>query len=268
MRTLPTDRSWKNYGKKEPYFGVFGIDTYLIKYYDEKRWKEFFSSGKDYVTNLFNVINEKIDAKFKPESILDFGCGPRRMILPFSCFMQEVTGVDILKDMLMLARLNCKRFHVTNASFNPADDFLNGIQNKKYYLVHSYIVLQHLNTRRGSKVTKSVIKSIKQNGIGVLHYTYHDRIPLRKIVNYFRNRIPFLATTLRFFRSLIQKRKFHNLLQMQMKSYKINRIFSILQKEGIKEIYSTFTDHHNYWGVTLFFKMNKINREDKIKAYE
>jgi hypothetical protein len=41
---------------------------------------------------------------------------------------------------------------------------------------------------------------------------------------------------------------------MQMNKYDLNKVFQLLQKERVKEVYSTFTNHYDYFGITLIFK--------------
>jgi ubiquinone/menaquinone biosynthesis C-methylase UbiE len=254
MYSLNTDKTWKYYGEKEPYYGVFGQDMYLTDNLNEQTLDDYFSSGVIYVEDLFATINAKIDKNFTPGNILDFGCGPGRFIIPFSRYAHDVVGVDISQHMLDEAMRNCRKFEVANASFRLSDDNLDFISDQEFDLVHSFIVLQHLKVKRGEKLIRVLLDSIKKNGVGVLHVTYHDHFPQRRIVNYFRNRIPYLATVLRLVRSRVQRKKFRNLPQMQMNSFNLNTIFQLLQDEKITEVFSTFTNHYNYYGITLYFK--------------
>ena len=254
MWTLPTDGTWKYYGKWAPYFGVFGQDMYLNDNLNDQLLQEFFSSGRTHVDNLFTTIHGKIDSSFKPENILDFGCGPGRFIIPFSNYAKEVIGIDISQEMINEATENCKKFNVTNATFFLSDNNLHCIEGREFDLVNSFIVLQHLKTKRGMKLIKSLLNSISPNGVGVLQVIYYDNFPNRRIVNYFRNRIPCLSIVLSWIRSLSKGNKFIYLPQMQMNNYNLNAIFQLLQKEKITEVYTTFTNHHDYFGINLIFK--------------
>jgi ubiquinone/menaquinone biosynthesis C-methylase UbiE len=254
MGTLNTDKTWKYYGEKAPYYGVFGQDMYLNDNLNEQIMNDYFSSGNSYVADLIATIHSKIDNNFKAEKILDFGCGPGRFVIPFARHANEVVGMDISQHMLDEAMRNCRSFNVTNISFCLSDDDLSSIRSREFDLVHSFIVLQHVKIKRGEKLIGRLLDSIKKNGVGVLHVTYHDNFPNRKTVNYFRNRIPYLASVLRLVRSLMQGKKFRNLPQMQMNSFNLNTIFQLLQKERIPEVYTSFTNHYEYYGITLIFK--------------
>lgn len=254
MSTLPTDTGWKKYGKKHPYFGVTGDKKFLNENLNKQNIDEFFNSGYTYVEKLFDVIHTKIDPEFKAIRILDFGCGPGRLIIPFSKLCQEVVGMDISEEMLQEAQKNCLIHHVNNASLLLSDDKLKNIKGQKFDLVNSFIVLQHVNIKRGENLIKLLVESIKSNGVGVLHITYYDNYPNRRPINYFRFRIPYLYSALRFIRSLILGKDYKNLPLMQMNNYNLNRIFSLLQKYGVKEVHVSFTDHHDYWGLMLYFQ--------------
>ncbi|MCD4745723.1 MAG: class I SAM-dependent methyltransferase [Bacteroidales bacterium] len=254
MRTLHSDKAWKQYGKHNPYFGVIGTEEYLNENLNEQIIDDFFASGYKYVKELFAIIHSKIDPAFKAERILDFGCGPGRLVIPFSKYTKEVIGIDVSQKMIDEAQKNCLKYNVTNASFLLSDDDIYCIKDYKFDLVNSFIVLQHINLKRGEKLIKLLIKSLKVNGIGVLHLTYYDNYSTRRIVNYFRNRLPYLSIIIRLIRSLITGKQFRNLPQMQMNNYNLNKIFAFLQKADVKEVYSSFTDHGNYWGVILIFK--------------
>ncbi len=254
MWTIHSDKAWKYYGEKAPYFGVFGQETYLNKNLNEQVMDDFFSSGQRHVENLFNTIYQKIDDSFRAEKILDFGCGPGRLLIPFASFASEVVGLDVSEHMIKEAKENCDRFNITNAVFFVSDDTLDCIKNMEFDLVNSYIVLQHLNPKRGEIIIKKLLKAIKTNGVGVLQLTYSDHYPVRPLLNFFRNRIPFLASAIRVLRCMLKGKKYQYLPQMQMNSYNLNRILRLLQDENIQEFYTYFTNHFNYGGITIIFK--------------
>lgn len=260
MKTLPTDNVWRTYGKKSPYFGVFGTLPFTNENLTKENKQFFFDSGFKYTENLFSLIYSKIDKDFKPRSILDYGCGPGRMVIPFSSYTKEIVGIDISEDMLKEAEKNCDDFGVNNATFYLANDNLKFANREKFDLIHSFIVLQHLRVKRGEKIIKQLIDLLAPGGIGVLHITYNDSLPPRRVVNFLRFRIPYLWFYLRYANAIIQKKKFHNFPQMQMNNYNLNRIFSLLQQNGIEELVTRFTNHYEYWGCTLFFQKPKLSK--------
>jgi len=256
MGTLNSDRNWKFYGRKEPYFGVTGLDIHLVENLDNKATDDFFLTGRDDVDKLFSRIRTRTDPSFKPARILDFGCGPGRMVIPFARYANEVTGMDVSQHMLEEAENNCIRNNVGNVSFLLSDDHLSLIGDQKFDLVHSYIVIQHINKKRGLKIIARLLDAIKPGGIGVLQVTYHDAYPLRRIVNFFRYRLPFLYDVLNNLKRLYRENKIRRLPLMQMNSYDLNEVFALLQKNGVTDVDVSFTNHYNYCGVSLCFKKN------------
>lgn len=231
-----------------------GLEKHLVENLDEKITDDFFLSGSTDVENLFATIHTKIDPEFKAERILDFGCGPGRMIIPFARHAKEVVGMDVSKNMLDEAQINCVIHDITNVSFLLSDDHLTKIKNLKFDLVHSFIVIQHINIKRGEKIIKCLLEAIKAGGIGVLQMTYYDAYPLRRIVNYFRFRIPFLYDILIMAKRLLKNKKIRVLPLMQMNNYNINKVLALLQKNGVTDVDISFTNHYDYWGVILTFK--------------
>ncbi len=80
---------------------------------------------------------------------LDFGCGVGRLVIPLSKIAESVTGVDVSESMLNEAISNCDNQNVNNANFIKADDNLSMLSGK-YDFIHSYIVFQHIPTKRAA----------------------------------------------------------------------------------------------------------------------
>ncbi|MEI7980327.1 MAG: class I SAM-dependent methyltransferase [Bacteroidota bacterium] len=259
MGTLLTDKSWNYYGEKAPYFAIFGQEEYLNSNLTNELKTDVFASGSAFIGEIFKTIHSRLDPDFHPNTILDFGCGPGRLTIPLSKYASEVVGMDVSSHMLAEAKENCRRFNVQNAEFVLSDDQLQGLHGRKFDLVFSFIVLQHLNIKRGEKIFDLLLKSIGDKGIGVLQLTYRDHFFYRTIVNYFRYRIPFLSGLLKIIRCRIKGREYIYLPPMQMNNYNLNKIFFLLQKSGITEVYSTFTNHHNYLGLMLYVSKDRLN---------
>jgi hypothetical protein len=101
-----------------------------------------------------------------------------------------------------------------------------------------------------------LLDAIQPGGIGVLQMTYHDAYPLRRVVNFFRYRLPFLYDVLNNLKRLSRENKIRHLPLMQMNSYDLNEVFALLQKNGVTDVDVSFTNHYNYRGVSLCFKKN------------
>ncbi len=250
MATLNSDKAWISYGKQNAYYGVLAHDEFLDKNLSEEDLKNFFATGFSDVENLFKLFHENFGENFNPKSILDFGCGTGRLVIPFSKKAEKVVGVDISEQMLLEAIKNSEKFGLKNTSFYLSDNNLSKISDQKFDLIHSYIVLQHMNVNRGEKVIKKMIDLLNPNGVGALQMTYYsNKKKIEKVLNFFRYRIPLFNNILNIFRG-----KSVNLPLMQMNSYNMNRVFCILQKSGITKTQVIFTDHGGYFGLTLLFQ--------------
>lgn len=250
MSTLNSDKAWKSYGKKNAYYGVLAHDEFLDENLSEDALKEFFTSGFSDVENIFNLIHKHISKDFTPSRILDFGCGTGRLVIPFAKKAEEVVGVDISPQMISEAQKNAKNHQLDNISFFLSDNNLSNLKGQSFDLIHSYIVLQHINVNRGEKLIKKMVSLLKPGGVGVLQMTYHsNKSNFEKTLNYFRYRVPFFNNVLNIFRG-----KAFNLPLMQMNSYDMNKVFFILQTEGVSNTQVIFTDHGGYLGLTLLFQ--------------
>jgi len=250
MGTLNSDKTWIMYGKKNPYYGVITNEKFLDKNISEESLNEFFSSGAIYVDNLFETIHNHIDRSFKPNSVLDFGCGTGRLVMPFAQRSEKVVGLDISKDILEIARQNATKRNLKNIQFFHSDDNLTAISDQKFDLINSFIVLQHINLKRGEKLIKHMLKRLNPNGICALHITYFtNRSVPAKIVNFFRIRIPFLHNLL----NVLERKPLKSPL-IQMNAYNLNNVFYLLQSDGIENCHVVYTDHGGELGVNLIFQ--------------
>ena len=249
MKTLNTDKTWIGYGKKDPYFGVLFEEKYLDKNLSQDSLTDFFLSGRKYVDNLFEIIHNQVDQNFKPNTALDFGCGTGRLIIPLAKRIEKVVGLDISKDILEIARINSEKNNLNNIRLYLSDN-LSKITNQKFDMINSYIVFQHLNVNRGEKLIQLLLKQLNSNGICSLHLTYFkDKPKLYKIIYFLRSRIPFLHS----FLNVLRGKSFKTPL-MQMNTYNLNRIFQIIQIEGIKKCHVDYTNHGGELGVQLIFQ--------------
>lgn len=253
MWTLNSDLAWKKWGRKEPYYGVLSQEQYRNENLTQRVYDEFFESGETYVKEIFSSIGQFINEDFAPGSVLDFGCGAGRLVIPFSKRAAEVTGMDISRGMLDQAEKNCRLYRAGNVKFLVSDDRLTGLDNAKYDLVNSYIVLQHINSSRGKQIFKRLMDSLKPGAVGVIHLVFRCKASgTRKIINYLRYRVPYLHNIANVFqgRSISEP-------MMQMNSYNMNDILSLLCRNCITEVKMKFTNHSGHLGAILIFRKPK-----------
>lgn len=244
-----SDAAWKRYGEEDPYFGVYSRDDFKARNLDEKTLGEFFRSGEDHVELVFENIRRHFDPGFESRRALDLGCGVGRLLIPLAKSSSHAVGVDISDHMLEEARRNCEAHGVSNVEFAKSDDTLSEVSGT-FDLVHSFVVLQHIEVWRGESLVAAMIDRLQDGGVGVIHMTYHRKAPrIRKIVHRARKTLPLVNGLV----NLVQGERF-SLPMMQMNDYSLNRIFLVLHENGCGNINMHFTNHGGHLGVILFFQ--------------
>jgi len=243
---MSTDKEWEKWGKNDPYFGVLTHNKFRTKNLDPAAKAEFFELGNSDISHVVATIKQHIKPSFSPLKALDYGCGTGRLVIPLSRIATSVVGVDISDSMLREAQANCNERSIKNVSFVKADDALSNLDGT-FDFIHSYIVLQHIATSRGKKIVRGLLNRLEENGVGALQITYaHSTYEktgrpafgmLKYVVRKIIKKIPLLTKD----------------PDIEMNRYDLNELFFILQKEGIVNFYTEFTDHGGDLGVYLYF---------------
>ena len=92
---LDTDSAWEQWGRLDPYFGVLTHSKFRRESLTSESRKEFFDSGAAHVEYVMRMIRLHIDPAFSPKSVLDFGCGVGRTLIPFAQGAERVMGLDV-----------------------------------------------------------------------------------------------------------------------------------------------------------------------------
>ncbi|MEM0979922.1 MAG: methyltransferase domain-containing protein [Cyanobacteria bacterium P01_H01_bin.58] len=249
-----TDREWEKYGKEDPYYGVITCEKFCQANLNKASKEEFFASGSKYIDKIIDNVRQHLNQDCVIERALDFGCGVGRLVMPLAKISKEVTGIDVSESMLNEARKNCAESSIENVRFVKSDDNLSCL-NSKYDFIHSFIVFQHIPPLRGEKIFRQLLSHLEDGGIGVIHFTYKkaNRVD-EKIVYFLRNNIPFASS----FISILRGKGLH-VPQMQMNTYNLNRVLSIMQETGVRNFYTEFTQHANVSGVIFYFKKSQLS---------
>jgi len=247
--TKRTERDWREWGGKNPFYGVLTDPMYLdINLNDEAR-KEFFLTGERHVEEVYSIIQSKVRPGFRAERVLDFGCGVGRVLIPLAKRAQIAVGVDISPGMLAEAKRKCSECGVTNARLIEARE-MDCLDPHSFDLVHSFIVFQHIPTAEGEQLLQNLIKLMAQGGIGVIHLTFADtRSALRRAALALRVRSRLVHGVF----NKIQGRSFTWPL-MQMNNYSMNRIFNMLIDLHCSNVHMEFTDHGGFRVAMLYFE--------------
>jgi len=252
MPVKSTDQSWEEWGEREPYFGVITDPRFRRAALTAEAKKFFFESGDLHVKYVVGMIKQYLDPSFQLNSVLDFGCGVGRILVPFASISTEVVGIDVSSSMLLEARKNCDEHGYSNVRLLISTEkptLLGG----PFDLVHSYIVFQHIPPYRGLELLKQLVTHIRPGGVGAFHISYAKTHfsesfgidPAPQTVEEREDRrveMPDSAT-----------RNGNGDPEMQMNSYHLNQVFFILQCAGVRRIHAEFTDHGGEFGLFIFF---------------
>lgn len=260
---MSTDQHWERWGTQDPYFGVLTNPKFRSKAITTEAREEFFHSGRVHVEHVMGVCRTEVDGAFTPTRILDFGCGVGRLVIPFASVAPDVVGVDISPSMLAEARRNCDAACVQGASLVLSDDTLSQVDGD-FDLVHTCIVLQHIDIERGRRLFARLVELIRPGGIGALHVTFAwDAFPATF------GQPPASPAPVPLSRSEKLKAGVRRLLgakapapampaaspdpEMQMNFYNLSDLLFFVQQSGVQRVHLEFTDHGGPLGVFLFF---------------
>ena len=84
------DRDWREWGRTNPYFGVCSDAKFLNANLNDDVLDEFFASGEHHVEHVYSVIRAAIRPEFKPDRVLDYGCGVGRLVAPLARRSRDV----------------------------------------------------------------------------------------------------------------------------------------------------------------------------------
>lgn len=245
MSIRSADRAWKKWGRIDPYFGVLTDESYRAKRLTDAAKQEFFRSGEKHVEDVFATVRACIDPEFQPAVTVDFGCGAGRLLIPLGRRSKKVIGVDISESMLQEARKNCESQRVGNATFlDSIDDLASAAP---FDFVHSFIVFQHMPRKAGMRALRQLLDGLSSRGVIALHFTVHrDVSPIRKLAIWLRHNVPGAHEAMQ----LVTRRPIGD-PPMQMNSYDLAAILRVLERRGIREIHSRFTDHGGHLGIMI-----------------
>ncbi|MBO0798366.1 MAG: methyltransferase domain-containing protein [Blastocatellia bacterium] len=247
-----SDKDWIRLGEKDPYFAVLTDDKFRRDNLNEQSLREFFESGEKYVDFIFQTIHSHLDPTFQPRIALDFGCGVGRLVIPLARICDSVTGVDVSPHMLQEARRNCESRGLDNVILAASDDTLANVQGT-FDFIHSYIVFQHIPVERGEQIVGGLLERLREDGIGVLHFSYYSDISR---ISKFLYRLRRASKLFHLLMNIREGSGIDNPL-MQINEYDINKLLLLLQEHDCHHSYLRFTAHREVLGVVLFFQRKR-----------
>lgn len=236
-----TDAAWEAWGRRDPYYGVVSHPLFRREVVDDHR-AEFFQAGRRVVQNRLAEY-ERMFGRLPRGSALDFGCGVGRLTLPLAEEFSRVVGLDIAPSMLAEARHNAAESGVDNVTFARSDDALTGAPGG-FDFVHTYIVLQHIPTRRGMRIVEHLVEKVNPGGGLSLHVSVDVRHPAWRLGSALLHRVPLAYKA----SSWIKGRPLSD-PPMQMNGYSLQAILVHLARAGFPDVSLRSETHH---GVLTF----------------
>lgn len=243
-----SDKEWERYGSTDPYYGVLSDVQYRQGNLGPVGLEQFFRTGQDHIDHVLETIESAFGLPELKRG-LDFGCGVGRLVIPMARCFSEVVGLDISKSMLKEARKNCEAKDIKNVLLELSDDGLTRLKGE-FQFIHSYIVFQHINARRGTALFEKLLDHLAPGGVGAIHFCYHIELPrISSIKRKLLRTLPWLHAPI----NILNKRPWLYPL-MEMNEYDCNKLLSALQRRSIHQVKLDFRDHGGHWGVIIYLR--------------
>ena len=235
---------WERFGRSDPYYGVYSTDEFRGRELAPEVRERFFASGERHVEEVLSRVRQLVNPGFRPERVLDYGCGVGRVLIPLARHARQAVGIDVSPSMLDEARRNCEALGVSGVELEtPAALPRLG----QFDLVHSILVLQHIPQREGERVLAHMIDAMQPEGVGVVQIPTRGRRGLLLFNNLMK--LPLAHNAL----NLLRGRPW-SYPHMQMNVYDLNRLLSILRARGFTVVHVTVREPWGgYEDCTLIF---------------
>lgn len=225
---MGTDHDWKRWGKDDPYFGVASDEGFRTETLTDASREAFFRTGEAHIEGVLAAVRAHFDPGFEPGASLDFGCGVGRLLVPLARRSRQATGVDISPDMLAETAANCAAAGLGNTRLVLSDDTLSRVAGE-FDLVHSHIVLQHIDPNRGYRIVAALAGKVRMGGFLAIQLPHAWIAPwFVKALVQLRYRVP-LANAVR---NLARGRPLGE-PAMQLHAYSLSRLLPMLREVGL-----------------------------------
>lgn len=150
--------SWDKMAKDDAMWAILTDPSKKNNQWDEE---SFFSTGRAFIDVQMKVF-KNLKIEIKKENALDFGCGIGRLTQPLADIFDYVTGVDISKYMIQLARRYNQYPQTVTYTQN---DYNLPFADKVFDYVQSHIVLQHIKAELTLNYIGEFLRVLKPKGI-------------------------------------------------------------------------------------------------------
>lgn len=138
------DKTFSDWGRKEPYYSVLTADRFLSHNMDNQALEDFYSLGELDISFAHEILQHN-GIVLNPAMALDFGCGVGRLTIALAKICRFVTGCDISEPHLEIARANACRFGINNIHFaKNSDNLMELFPQESFNFIYSRLALQHI----------------------------------------------------------------------------------------------------------------------------
>ena len=244
---MGTDADWEKWGEVDPYFGVLSSDEFRSENLTAESKEKFFHSGEEYIGRTLDEIRSHLDKDYQPERSLDFGCGVGRLVIPLAGMSKHVVGVDVSDHMLAEAATNCEERNIENVSFVKSDDDLTKLTGT-FDLIHSFIVLPHIPTKKGMRLLEAMFRHLAPGGVVAIQFYYRCDAPkaVRALV-----KLRYALPLANYARNLMRGRPLRE-PAMQLHTYDLEAVVSLLKEAGVSNILLRTFSEQGFQNVALY----------------
>jgi SAM-dependent methyltransferase len=230
---VPRD-SWDAFAAREPYFAVLTQPRYLRANFDAAARDEFFNGGEGQVAELFSAIRMHVHPEFAPQSVLEYGCGVGRLLIPFARRGAETVGVDRSESMLAIARRHLDEAGHQNVNLLTVNQLTN--DRRTFDMVNLFLVLQRMQKREGLDLVRDLAKRVRPGGVFVVQFPYRAYVsPAVSLARKLRAHVPAVNALINAARRKPADEPF-----IASQLYDRSEIYDILAAEGFHPPHATF----------------------------
>lgn len=229
MRDTSVD--WEKLAKENAYWAVLTEDRFNQELTAEGL-EAFFASGEEDVAGFRRLLTSTFDDV--PErfgSVMDFGCGAGRLLIPLAMMADQAYGVDISETMRTLTERNARKVGLSvECAANP-EDFLK--REIKVDWLNSFIVFQHIEPKRGYFLINDLLQCVGPGGVVTLH------VPMFKTSDrkdYYLDRMRYFRSDSYYTETVFVDRDNYDHPDIQMFDYDANTVLALFHKNEMRDI--------------------------------
>ena len=236
---------WDELAAREPYFAILADPRYLRENFDAAAEAAFFGAGDDQAGQILQFIHSHAAPLFHPDTVLEYGCGVGRLLIPFARRSMRAVGVDVSPAMLEVARRHVEKAELANVELLDAASFAS--DTRRFDLVNCFLVLQRIHPSQGLALIRELAGHVRGGGFAVLHLPFRSRAG--RLVRWSRRAraaVPALNTA-----ANLALRKPSSIPLIESFTYDLNEVLGLLQELGFDAPLLQTTRHGDLDGVII-----------------